>query len=103
MSDGFDCTGIWRAGTYPAINAAALRSKIIPTNVAGSVGSVPNKRVAIHLATAKAAMVPTMIPPSTSRIVLAITPSCTFSVVAPNAMGMPIAYVCRVTGYEMTP
>ena len=31
-----------RAGMYPAKKATALRSKIIPAKVAGSVGSVPN-------------------------------------------------------------
>jgi hypothetical protein len=88
---------------YPATNATPPNSKTVPANAAGSVGSVLNSSAAIHFAATTDVMAPTAIPTSTSRIVLAITPSCTRSVVAPNAMRMPISCVCRVTEYEITP
>ena len=47
-----------RAEMYPARKATALRSKIIPAKVAGSVGSVPNRSEAIPRATANDATVP---------------------------------------------
>jgi hypothetical protein len=69
-----------RAGIYPAEKATALRSKIFPAKVAGSIGSVPNSIEAMPLATANDGTVPIAIPRSASR-----------AAVAPRAMRIPIS------------
>ena len=66
-----------RAGRYPAINATATSSRIMPANVTGSVGAVPKSSDAIRAATANDATIPTAMPMSASFSVRAITPNCT--------------------------
>jgi len=86
-----------RAGTYPAISATVLSNTTMVVKVAGSVGAVPNKRVAISLATTKEANTPATIPAIARRNVFQMTSSCTCPGVAPRAMRIPISCVRCVT------
>src|SRR5215831_13142686 len=93
----------FRAGTYPATTATAIKNAHAPANVTGSIVLKPNRIECIKLDAPAPPASPSTAPTAAGRMVSHNTIATTLSRGAPSAIRTPISCVRCVTANATVP